>query len=203
MRLIKRHRNRRLYDTETSRTVTQAELAAMVKAGHDVKVVDNATGEDITLQVLGRVMLSEASNWEDIKQSRELFRKIISLGGDKSMSVLKNTILASIGAIQVTKAKAEKIIDELIKKGELSKSDRKKAVMELLEKTEKSTAQIKEKISRGADRTQQEVSKLVKSLNVAKQSDLKSLEAKVDKLTKALKSLEKKLDQMTTTGGGA
>lgn len=111
------------------------------------------------------------------------------------MSVLKNTVLASIGVIQVTKAKAEKIIDDLIKRGELDKSDRKKAVMELLDKAEKSTSQLKEKIARGADRTGQEVTRIVKSLNVARQSDLKKLEAKVDKLTRALKSLEKKLDK--------
>ena len=109
MRVIKRHRNRRLYDPEESRTITQAELAAMVKSGADVRVIDTATGDDITLNVLGKVLLSEASSWEEVKESKELFRKIITLGGDKSMSVLKNTILASIGAIQVTKAKAENV----------------------------------------------------------------------------------------------
>lgn len=196
MRVIKRHRNRRLYDSEQSRVITQADLAEMVKSGLELKVVDNATGEDITLLVLGRVMLTEASSWQELKESKELFRRIISLGGDKSMSVLKNTILASIGAFQVTKAKAEKVIDELIKKGELDRSDRKKAVMELLEKAEKSTAQLKEKVSKGADRTSQEFQKIVKSINVAKQTDLKKLEGKVDRLAKAIKSLEQKIDSL-------
>lgn len=195
MRIIKRHKNRRLYDTEESRVVTQDYLAELVKAGIDIKVIDNATGEDITLTVLGRVLLSEASSWNEIRESKELFRKIISLGGDKSMSVLKNTILASIGVIQVTKEKAEKIIDDLIKKGELDRSDRKKAVMELLEKAEKSTSQLKEKVSRGADKTSKEFQRIVKSLNVAKQSDLKKLEGKVDRLAKAIKDLERKLDR--------
>lgn len=112
------------------------------------------------------------------------------------MSVLKNTVLASIGAFNVTKAKAEKIIDDLIKKGELDKSDRKKAVMELLDKAEKSTTQLKDKISRGADKTQQEVTKVIKSINVAKATDLKKLETKVDKLSKTLKSIEKKLNEL-------
>jgi len=195
VRIIKRHKNRRLYDTEESRVVTQDYLAELVKAGIDIKVIDNATGEDITLTVLGRVLLSEASSWNEIRESKELFRKIISLGGDKSMSVLKNTILASIGVIQVTKEKAEKIIDDLIKKGELDRSDRKKAVMELLEKAEKSTSQLKEKVSRGADKTSKEFQRIVKSLNVAKQSDLKKLEGKVDRLAKAIKDLERKLDR--------
>ncbi len=196
MRVIKRHRNRRLYDTEDSRTITQADLAALVKRGADLKVIDNASGKDITLTVLGKVMLSEASSWEEIRESKELFRRIITLGGDKSMSVLKNTILASIGALQVTKAKAEKVIDELIKKGELDKSDRKRAVMELLEKAEKSTAQLREKVSKGADRTSKEFHRIVKSINVAKQSDLKKLENKVDRLARALKNLERKIDQL-------
>ncbi len=195
MRIIKRHKNRRLYDTEESRVVTQDYLAELVKAGIDIKVIDNATGEDITLTVLGRVLLSEASTWDEIKESKELFRKIISLGGDKSMSVLKNTILASIGVFQVTKDKAEKIIDDLIKKGELDKSDRKKAVMELLKKAEESTSKLKDKVAKGADKTSKEFHRIVKSLNVAKQTDLKKLETKVDRLAKAIKGLEKKLDR--------
>lgn len=185
-----------MYDIDNSRTITQMELALMVKQGHDIVVIDNATGVDITLEVLGRTMISETGNWEDKKDSKELLKKLILIGGDKSMSVLKNTVLASIGAFNVTKAKAEKIIDDLIKKGELDKSDRKKAVMELLEKAEKSTAQIRDKISRGADKTQQEVAKVISNINVAKATDLKKLEAKVDKMTKALKAIEKKLNEL-------
>ncbi|MFC1475121.1 polyhydroxyalkanoate synthesis regulator DNA-binding domain-containing protein [Candidatus Zixiibacteriota bacterium] len=196
MKLIKRYKNRRLYDVEASRTITQTELAAIVKAGHDVKIIDSTTEKDISLEVLGRVMISETSSWGDITESKELFIKLISIGGDRSMSVLKNTILASIGAFNVTKAKAEKIIDDLIKKGDLNKSDRKKAVMELLDKAEKSTAQLKDKISKGADKTQKEVTKMIQNLNVAKRTDFQKLEAKVDKLNKALKNIEKKLSEL-------
>ena len=111
------------------------------------------------------------------------------------MSVLKNTILASIGAIQVTRDKAEKIIDDLIKKGELDQSDRKKAVMELLQKAEKSTAELRDKISDKADKTQLEIDALVKKLNVARESDLKKLEEKVDALTELVRKLEERLDE--------
>ncbi|HKK20191.1 MAG TPA: polyhydroxyalkanoate synthesis regulator DNA-binding domain-containing protein [candidate division Zixibacteria bacterium] len=195
MKVIKRYRNRRLYDQDESRTITQADLAALVKGGVEVKVIDVASGEDVTVAVLGRVLINETSSWQDVKESQDLFRKIISLGGDKSMSVLKNTVLASIGAFQVTKAKAEKIIDELIKKGDLDKSDRKKAVMELLEKAEKSSAEIYQKVAKQADKTQKDVSAWIQKHNVARQEEIKALEAKVDQLTKAIKSLEKKLEK--------
>ncbi|MFQ5453759.1 MAG: polyhydroxyalkanoate synthesis regulator DNA-binding domain-containing protein [Candidatus Zixiibacteriota bacterium] len=193
MKVIKRYKNRQLYDSEEGKTVTQTDLAALVKEGVEVKIIDNVTRKDITLLVLGKVMLAETSSWENLRESKELFRKIIILGGDKSMSVLKNTILASIGAFQVTKAKAEKIIDDLIKKGELSKSDRKKAIMEVLEKAEKSSKHLKDKVSKGADKTHTEVTKFIKGLHLTSQSDLKKVEAKLDKLTKAVKKLEKKL----------
>ena len=194
MRLIKRYKNRRLYDSEKSRTITQIELAAMVKNGVEVQVIDTTSQEDITTEVLGRILVTESISWENEKDSINLFKKLISLGGDKSMSVLKNTILASIGAFHVTKAKAEKIIDDLIKRGDLDKSDRKKAIMEMLEKAEKSTSELKEKISKGADKTQKEIAGAVKKLNLAKETDLQKIEKKVDKLTKLMKAIEKKLD---------
>lgn len=196
MRVIKRYSNRRLYDTNESRTITQTDLANLVRSDVDVKVVDTASGRDITMAVLGRIIISEVPRWSDKKQAKELFSKIIMIGGEKSMSILKNTILASIGVIQVTRAKAEKVIDELIKKGELDKSSRKRAVMELLEKAESSTSKLKDRVAKEAGRAQQEVISLVKRLNLAKTSDMKKVEAKVDKLAKQMRLLQKKLDSM-------
>ncbi|MDH3892173.1 MAG: phasin family protein [candidate division Zixibacteria bacterium] len=196
MRVIKRYSNRRLYDTSESRTLTQMDLANLVRSGIDLKVVDTSSGRDITMAVLGRIIISEAPRWSDKQQTKELFSKIIMIGGEKSMSILKNTILASIGAIHVTRAKAEKIIDDLIKKGELDKSSRKQAVMELLEKAESSTSKLKDRVAKEAGRAQHEVTSLVKRLNLAKQSDMKKVEAKVDKLAKQMRLLQKKLDSL-------
>jgi len=178
---------------ETSRTITQIDLAGMIKDGKHVKVIDSATGDDLTLSVLGRVFLLESSHWTDLKERKELLQEIIYLGGDRSMSLLKNTILASIGAFQVTKAKAEKIIDDLIKKGDLDKSDRKKAIMELLQKAEKSTAGLRARVSKEAEKAQKSASRLAKDLNWARQTDFKKLEAKVNKLARAIKALEEKI----------
>lgn len=196
MRLIKRYSNRRLYDTTASATITQRDVAQLIRSGVEVQVIESDTGRDITTAVLGRIMLVEAESWEDAQVSRSLMTHIIELGGAKSMSILKHTVLASIGAFQVTKAKAEKIIDELIKKGELNESERKTAVLELLEKAEKSTAKIRDKVSAEAGKAQKEITRVAKEIKqytLIKSSDVKKLENKVDKLTKAVKNLEKKL----------
>lgn len=193
MRLIKRYKNRRLYDVAQSRTITQTDLAEMVKDGAEIKVIDNASGKDITLQVLGRLLLQQSSGWGDTVKSKALFREIIIIGGDKSMSILRNTLLASIGAFEITKTKAEKVIDDLIKKGELTHSNRKKAVMELLDKAEKSSVKFREKIAKETGKVQHTFTKAVKDLKLVKQADLQKLEKKMDKLTRAIASLEKKL----------
>jgi polyhydroxyalkanoate synthesis repressor PhaR len=55
--LIKKYGNRRLYDTGDSRYVTLEELAAKIRAGHDLRVVDAQTGEDLTQATLTQIVL--------------------------------------------------------------------------------------------------------------------------------------------------
>lgn len=56
-RIIKKYGNRRLYDTTESRYVTLEELAASVRGGADVRVVDAQTGDDLTQPVLLQVII--------------------------------------------------------------------------------------------------------------------------------------------------
>ena len=62
MKIIKRYANRRLYDPETSRTITLDEVAQYVRDGIDIKVMDNTNGEDITRKVLGQTFLKLNDN---------------------------------------------------------------------------------------------------------------------------------------------
>ena len=56
-RVIKRYGNRKLYDARTGRYVTLDDLAAMVAAGQEVRVVDQGTGADLTTVTLAQVIL--------------------------------------------------------------------------------------------------------------------------------------------------
>jgi polyhydroxyalkanoate synthesis repressor PhaR len=58
-RTIKRYANRKLYDTRDSRYVTLDHIAAMVRAGDDVKVVDNTTRADLTTATLAQIIFEE------------------------------------------------------------------------------------------------------------------------------------------------
>jgi polyhydroxyalkanoate synthesis repressor PhaR len=55
--LIKKYGNRRLYDTGESRYVTLDELAAKIRGGAELRVVDAQTGEDLTQATLTQLVL--------------------------------------------------------------------------------------------------------------------------------------------------
>jgi polyhydroxyalkanoate synthesis repressor PhaR len=55
--VIKKYGNRRLYDTGDSRYVTLDELAAKIRGGADVRVVDAQTTEDLTQATLTQIVL--------------------------------------------------------------------------------------------------------------------------------------------------
>ncbi|MCP4703155.1 MAG: hypothetical protein GY865_00975 [candidate division Zixibacteria bacterium] len=190
MRIIKRYKNRRLYDTELKSYITHTELGHIIKRGDPFKVIESSTGEEITLAVLGQVLIGKLKHEKDETKSKENLIELINKGGRKSMSILKNTYLASVGIFNITKKKAEKIIDSLIKAGDISKSERKEAVLELLDKAEKSTAKMKEKVFKETGNIQKnlqkDVSKVVGKLKLATQKDVDALNKKIDKLTKAL-----------------
>jgi polyhydroxyalkanoate synthesis repressor PhaR len=58
--IIKKYENRRLYNTITSQYINQEQVAQLVRDGHDVRVVDASTGEDITRLVLAQIVLDDA-----------------------------------------------------------------------------------------------------------------------------------------------
>jgi polyhydroxyalkanoate synthesis repressor PhaR len=55
--LIKKYGNRRLYDTSDSRYVTLDELAAKIRSGAELRIVDAQTGEDLTQATLIQIVL--------------------------------------------------------------------------------------------------------------------------------------------------
>ncbi len=64
--LIKRYASRRLYNTETSDYVTLEDIAAFIRSGRDVKIVDLKTGDDLTRQYLLQIIADHEGRGETI-----------------------------------------------------------------------------------------------------------------------------------------
>jgi polyhydroxyalkanoate synthesis repressor PhaR len=80
VRLIKRYGSRKLYDTEESRYVSLEEVAGFVRAGQVVRVVDNATEEDVTTPTLAQIILDEGRSGRRALPSA-LLHELVRLGG--------------------------------------------------------------------------------------------------------------------------
>lgn len=76
MVIIKKYPNRRLYDTSAGRYVNLDDLAAMIREGREIQVVDSKTGEDITRVVLTQIILENAKD-QPTGLPLELLRQLI------------------------------------------------------------------------------------------------------------------------------
>jgi polyhydroxyalkanoate synthesis repressor PhaR len=54
---IRKYPNRRYYNTRESRHITLQEICDLVRDGHDIRVTDSKSGEDITGAVLTQILL--------------------------------------------------------------------------------------------------------------------------------------------------
>jgi polyhydroxyalkanoate synthesis repressor PhaR len=79
--VIKRYPNRKLYDTQTKQYITLEGVAALIREGREVQVMDHATGEDLTSVTLTQVILgSERKRSGFLPLS--LLSGLIQAGGD-------------------------------------------------------------------------------------------------------------------------
>jgi polyhydroxyalkanoate synthesis repressor PhaR len=79
IRLIKRYGSRKLYDTEESRYVSLEELAAWIRQGQEIKVLDNRSGDDVTAQTLTQIISEEGRRGRSMLPN-ELLHEIIRIG---------------------------------------------------------------------------------------------------------------------------
>jgi polyhydroxyalkanoate synthesis repressor PhaR len=111
-RLIKRYGNRKLYDTEDSRYVTLEAIAALVRQGEEVRVVDNDTGEDLTAVTFAQIILEEERKKTGLLPL-PILRKIIQQG-EATLQDLTSRIESGMEAIGSIGEKAGKRMQELV-----------------------------------------------------------------------------------------
>jgi polyhydroxyalkanoate synthesis repressor PhaR len=80
-RLIRKYVNRRLYDTAQSRYVNLEDLRELITKGSNVKVVEQATGADITTPVLLQI-IAEGQRGGTPLLSAEFLAGMIRLGAN-------------------------------------------------------------------------------------------------------------------------
>jgi polyhydroxyalkanoate synthesis regulator phasin len=96
-----------------------------------------------------------------------------------AMDIIRKTVLLGLGLISLSKEKAEGVVDDLIKRGEVASEDRYRAVDSLLKEAEKQEEEFNRRMS-GT------VHKVMTDLGIPTRRDM-------DEILKTLKSIEEKL----------
>jgi len=160
--LIKRYPNRKLYDTEAKRYVTLDDVAALIRAGQEVQVIDHETGDDLTDITLARIIFAQAR-----RHAAALPR-----------AVLAHLIRAGTTPPEAWRRRVELSIEALLAEGELSQSaaERLREALAGVQPTEVSLSSLVE----------QRLQRALRCLNLPSQSDLQRLRAQLDELAQRL-----------------
>jgi poly(hydroxyalkanoate) granule-associated protein len=90
---------------------------------------------------------------------------------------LDKMMLAGLGAISMTRERAEKIFDEYVSKGKIEKENRTGFVKEIMDAADRNRNELEQMISK-------QVREAVEHLNIPTRDDVQRLEKKIDKLSK-------------------
>lgn len=95
------------------------------------------------------------------------------------MHMIKKAMLLGIGLIGLTKEKAEEIVDDLIKRGEVSREERFKMVDKLLREAEKKEEALTGKIN-------EIVQKTITQVGLASKKDLEAISKRLAEIEKRI-----------------
>jgi polyhydroxyalkanoate synthesis repressor PhaR len=176
-KIIKRYTNRKLYDTVESRYVTLDEIAEMVKAGTDVRILDNRTKEDLTSVTLAQIIFEEEKKTS--KMSLRTLKDLIRYGGERAAQLVEDTQAELRDRVEAVRQAAEQRVQTLLKT-----SDRAK---EMVVTSQEAVAQFQRRIDERV-RTALEGMSSVSDLR----RDMSQLADRIAELEKKLRQLDGK-----------
>jgi polyhydroxyalkanoate synthesis repressor PhaR len=178
-KIIKRYTNRKLYDTVESRYVTLDEIAVMIKAGGEVKIIDNRTKEDLTSVTLAQIIFEEEKKTS--KMSLETLRDLIRHGGEVAQRLVEGTQAELRGRVEAVRAAAEQRVQSFLKSGQQT-TDRAK---ELVQASQESMAALQKRVD-------ERVRTAVEGM-----SNLSEVRRSLDEISRRIEGLEKRLDELS------
>lgn len=142
-KVIKRYQNRKLYDTQDSCYVTLEDIRDMIKMGEDVRVIDNATKEDLTSVTFAQIIFEEEKKRKGILPLNT-FKQIIATGGEAIKEFVQKSIESAGREIQQVRTFVDKQIKPTVESVQ-SIPTVAQEVRQLKSKIEQLEAKLKEK----------------------------------------------------------
>ena len=180
MPLVKRYPNRKLYDTESKRYITLQGIAALIRQGLEVSVVDHITGEDLTALTLSQIVFEQEK-----KQSGFLPRSVLTgliQAGGETLGTIQHTLALSLGLLRQVDEEIERRIHILIRRGELDK-ERGLQLLDTLIALGRRSYEMRQP-------NEQELAQMILEQGVPTRDDLQRLSQQLDALAVKLDQLD-------------
>jgi polyhydroxyalkanoate synthesis repressor PhaR len=177
--IIKRYRNRKLYNTESKRYITLDEIAELIKAQADIQVIENDTGNDITATTLSQIIFETEKNQAGELPVNLLF-SLIQSGGKRIEDIRKN-IFHSLNFSHHFDRELSRRIDALVEADELSRKDGERLLTQLLAQSPKT-----EIIFNVEDR----IVEFLKESQIPTRDDIQSLVKQIDTLSLMVEGID-------------
>ncbi len=184
MHKIKKYANRKMYDATDKKYISMKKLAELIKAGEEVSIIDNKTGEDITSSIVSR-LLANGKKEEATEIPANVLMQFLRKGGATVTDYAKKYGALIQNGVTMTSAEIDKRIGKLSKDIGLPGIEAKKLKKDISEYSDSMKSWIGEKVEK-------RVNEVVKKMNLASKEDIENLNREIDKLEKIVKKLEKK-----------
>lgn len=184
MPLIKRYPNRKLYDTEAKQYITLDGIAALIRRGEDVQVIDYSTGEDLTTLTLTQIILEEEK-----RQSGFLPRNVLSSlvkAGGETVGNLQRTLATSLGWWSQFDEEVRRRLDVLVSQGDLSASEARRMMSKI------KAAMPGEPGEEIPAETEMAIESLLRERGVPTRTDFNQIASQLTALEEQISSLEKR-----------
>ena len=178
-KVIKRYTNRKLYDTVESRYVTLDEIAEMIKAGAEVKVVDNRTKDDLTAVTLAQIIFEEEK--KTAKMSLKTLLGLIRHGSEVAQSLVDGAGGDLRGRVDAVRHAAESRVQSILARGQQTGEKARELVSASQEALAGLQKRIDEKVRAAAEGVQH----------------IPEVKRQLDDISQRIAQLEEKLDELS------
>lgn len=189
MHKIKRYANRKLYDTKDKKYIKLDQIAELIKAGQEISVVDNQTGDDLTSATISQILARD----KKIKNGDVVSSVLIQLlrkGGGTLVDYGKKYVSLWESGLTMAGDEIDKMVNRLVKDQELSESEGSKLKKDMADRADDLKKWIGDKIDHQINHT-------LNLMNLATKDQVADLTAKIDALTQKVAKLERRHSKET------
>lgn len=182
VRQIKKYANRKLYDMTEKKYVSLAHLSELIKAGEEISIMDNDTGEDITAGILSQLLAREKKAGDKELPSKVLMQLLRRGSGSVVGYARKYTSLWQ-NAFTMAEDEIDRLINRWVKDKEISESEGSRIKREITGYADNVREWILEKID-------QRINEALSMMNLATRDQVRQLQNQVEELARCVERLE-------------